>query len=53
VIWVAVRALLDELFGPLPVREARVEVFLGLRSGQGVEVGYAADDQTLTFQLDG
>jgi hypothetical protein len=43
----------DERCGPSPVRETRVELLLGKRSWQGVELGYAADDETLTFQLDG
>jgi hypothetical protein len=38
---------------PAPVRQTRVQLLLGLRIGQCVEPGYAADDETLTFQLDG
>jgi hypothetical protein len=53
VIWVPVGAPLDEGLGPSPVREARVQVLLGSRGAQRVEAGYAPDDETLTFQLDG
>jgi hypothetical protein len=53
VVGIAVGACPDERCGPSPVREARVELLLGLRSWQGVEPDYAADDETLTFQVDG
>jgi hypothetical protein len=53
VVGIAVGACRDERCGPSPVREACVELVLGMRSWQGVEPGYAADDETLTFQVDG
>jgi len=43
----------DNRCGPPPVGETCVELLLGKRSWQGIELGYAADDETLTFQLDG
>jgi hypothetical protein len=48
-----IRPALQQRCSPAPVRETRVELLLGLRIRQGVEPGYAADDETLTFQLDG
>jgi len=53
VVWVAEGASLQQRFGPSPVREACVKLLLGLRGRQGIELGDAAYDQTLTFQLDG
>ena len=50
---VAVRPAVDEPGRPSPVRKAGIELLLGLVTWQGVERGYAADDETLTFQLDG
>ena len=49
----AVRPSIDELGRPSPVRQAGIKLLLGLVTWQGVERGYAADDETLTFQVDG
>jgi hypothetical protein len=50
---IAIGASVNERRSPFTVREAFVQPLLGLGIGQGVELGYAANDETLTFQLDG
>jgi hypothetical protein len=50
---IAIGASLGERRSPSTVREASIQLLLGLGRRQGVEEGYAADDETLTFELDG
>ncbi len=52
-VGIAIRPAFDQLGRPSAVRQAGVELILGLVMWESVERGYAADDETLTFQLDG